>query len=46
VFVIIRLIDVPEEFAGTSGRGIGIFISLLSALLVIVAGLLRASEEL
>jgi hypothetical protein len=46
VFVIIRLIDVPDEFVGTSGRGIGIFISLLSALLVIVAGLLRASEEL
>jgi hypothetical protein len=46
VFVIIRLIDVPDEFTGMSGRGIGIFISLLTALLVIVAGLLRASEEL
>ena len=46
VFVIIRLIDVPEEFTGTSGRGIGIFISLVSALLLTVAGLLRASEEL
>ncbi len=46
VFVIIRLIDVPEEFTGTSGRGIGIFISLVAALLVTVAGLLRASEEL
>jgi hypothetical protein len=46
VFVIIRLIDVPDEFTGTSGRGIGIFISLITALLVIVAGLLRASEEL
>ena len=46
VFVLIRLIDVPEEFVGTSGRGIGIFISLLAALLVVVAGLLRATEEL
>jgi hypothetical protein len=46
VFVLIRLIDVPEEFTGTSGRGIGIFISLASALLVTVGGLLRASEEL
>jgi hypothetical protein len=46
VFVIIRLIDVPEKFTGTSGRGIGIFISLVAALLVIVAGLLRAGEEL
>ena len=46
VFVIIRLIDVPEEFTGTSGRGIGIFIALVSALLLTVAGLLRAAEEL
>jgi len=46
VFVIIRLIDVPEKFTGTSGRGIGIFIALVAALLVIVAGLLRAGEEL
>jgi hypothetical protein len=46
VFVIIRLISVPDEFFGTSGRGIGIFISLVASLLVIVAGLLRASEEL
>jgi len=29
-----------------AGRGIGIWISLLAALAVIVAGLLRASEEL
>jgi hypothetical protein len=46
VFVIIRLIDVPEDFVGTSGRGIGIFIALLTSLLMIAAGLLRASEEL
>jgi hypothetical protein len=46
VFVIIRLISVPDEFFGTRGRGIGIFIALIAALLVIVAGLLRASEEL
>ena len=46
VFVLIRLISVPDDFFGTRGRGIGIFISLIAALLVIVAGLLRASEEL
>jgi hypothetical protein len=46
VFVIIRLIDVPDDFVGMSGRGIGIFISLLAALLVTIAGLLRATEEL
>ena len=46
VFVIIRLISIPEELFPANGRGIGIFISLLAALLVTVAGLLRASEEL
>ena len=46
VFVLIRLIDVPDEFFGWRGRGIGIFISLVASLAVIVAGLLRAGEEL
>jgi hypothetical protein len=45
IFVLIRLISIPDDFVGAS-RGIGIWISLLSALGVIVAGLLRASEEL
>jgi hypothetical protein len=46
VLVLIRLISIPDTFAGTSGRAIGIWIALLSALAVIVAGLLRAGEEL
>ena len=46
IFVLIRLISVPDEFFGTRGRGIGIFIALIAALLVTIAGLLRASEEL
>jgi hypothetical protein len=46
IFVLIRLIDVPEEFFGWRGRGIGIFISLLASLAVIAAGLVRAGEEL
>src|ERR671935_1090396 len=46
IFALIRLISIPDTFAGTSGRGIGIWISLISALAVIVAGLLRAGEEL
>jgi hypothetical protein len=45
-FVLIRLISVPDEFFPYTGRGIGIWISLLAALAVIVAGLLEASEEL
>lgn len=46
IFVLIRLISIPDTFFGTAGRGIGIFISLAAALLLIVAGLLRAAEEL
>jgi len=46
IFVLIRLIAVPDEFFGWRGRGIGIFISLIASLLVIAAGLLRAGEEL
>jgi hypothetical protein len=46
ILVLIRLISIPDTFAGTSGRAIGLWIGLLSALAVIVAGLLRAGEEL
>jgi len=46
IFVLIRLISIPDTFLPASGRGIGIWISLLAALAVIVAGLIRASEEL
>ena len=45
ILVLIRLISIPEEFQPAS-RGIGIWISLAAAIFVIVAGLLRASEEL
>jgi hypothetical protein len=46
IFVLIRLISIPDTFFGWRGRGIGIFISLIASLLVIAAGLLRAGEEL
>jgi hypothetical protein len=46
VFVLIRLISIPERFLPADGRGIGIWISLIAALGVIVAGLLEAAEEL
>jgi hypothetical protein len=46
ILVLIRLISIPDTFAGTSGRGIGLWIGLFAALAVIVAGLLRAGEEL
>ena len=46
VFVLIRLISIPEQFLPASGRGVGIWISLVAAVGVIVAGLLEAAEEL
>ena len=45
VFVLIRLISIPDEFLPADGRGIGIWISLLAAIAVIVAGLLRSSRR-
>jgi hypothetical protein len=44
VVVLIRIISIPDDFA-PAGRSIGIWISLLAALLLIVAGLLRSAEE-
>jgi hypothetical protein len=46
VLVLIRVISIPDTFAGTSGRAIGIWIALIAALGVIGGGLLRAGEEL
>lgn len=46
IFVLIRLISIPDTFFDTAGRGIGLWISLVSAIVLIVAGLLRAAEEL
>jgi len=46
IFVLIRIISVPDTFFDTAGRGIGIFISLAAAVALIAAGLLRAAEEL
>ena len=46
VFVIIRVISIPDAVLPADGRGIGIWISLVAALAVIGGGLLRATEEL
>src|SRR5689334_15273210 len=46
VFVMIRIISIPDAVLPADGRGIGIWISLLAALAVIAGGLLRAAEEL
>jgi hypothetical protein len=46
VFVMIRVISIPDAVLPADGRGIGIWISLLASLAVIAGGLLRAMEEL
>ena len=45
VFVLVRLISIPDDFA-PAGRSIGLWISLLAALLLIAAGLLKSAEEI
>ena len=46
IFVIVRLIWVPEDLLPADGRDVGLFISLAAALAAIAAGLVRASEEM
>ena len=46
VFVVIRIISIPDAVLPADGRGIGIWISLVAGLCVILGGLLRAAEEL
>ena len=46
IFVLIRVLSIPDRFLPADGRGVGIWISLAAALAVIVAGLLQAAEEL
>ena len=46
IFVLVRLIWIPDTFLPASGRGIGIYIAFIASLAVIAAGLLRAGEEL
>jgi hypothetical protein len=46
VFVLIRIISIPDAVLPADGRGIGIWISLLASFGVILGGILRAAEEL
>ncbi len=45
ILVLVRIFSIPDDFFFAS-RGIGIWISLVAAIGVIIAGLLEASEEL
>ncbi len=46
VLGLVRFIDIPDQFLPADGRGVGIYVTLAAALAVIVAGILRALEEL
>jgi hypothetical protein len=46
IFVLIRIISIPESVLPADARGIGIWISLIASLGVIAGGVLRAAEEL
>jgi hypothetical protein len=46
VVVLFRTLSIPDRYLPPDGRGIGLWIALLSAVGVIVAGLFRAAEEL
>ena len=46
VFVLIRVISIPDAVLPANSRGIGLWISLIAAFGVIAGGLLRAAEEL
>jgi hypothetical protein len=46
IFVLIRLISIPDAMLPADGRGVGLYISLAASLAAIAAGLVRASEEL
>jgi hypothetical protein len=45
ILVLVRIISIPDSFFFAS-RGLGIWISLVCAMGIILAGLLEASEEL
>lgn len=46
ILLLIRTVSIPDEFAGTADRAIGLWVGLASAAVAIVAGLVRAGEEL
>ena len=46
IFVLIRLISVPDTYFVATARGIGLYVSLLGALGLLGAGLLRTAEDL
>jgi hypothetical protein len=46
VFVLIRVISIPDAVLPADSRGIGLWIALIASLGVVAGGLLRAAEDL
>ncbi len=46
IFVLLRLITIPQDLLPADGRGVGLWVSLVAALLAIGAGIVRAGEEM
>jgi hypothetical protein len=46
IFVLVRLISVPDTYFVSASRGIGLYIALLGALGLLGAGMLRTAEDL
>ena len=46
IFVLIRVISIPDAVLPADGRGIGIWIALIASLGVIAGGLLSAAEQI
>jgi hypothetical protein len=46
IFVLVRLISVPDTYFVSTSRGIGLYIALLGALGLLGAGMLRTAEDL
>jgi hypothetical protein len=44
--VLIRIISIPEELAETANRAVGLWVGLASAIAILLAGFVRAGEEL
>lgn len=45
IFVLIRMISIPDTYFAATSRGVGLWISLIAAVVLIVAGLLRTAED-
>jgi hypothetical protein len=46
ILLLVRVISIPDQLAGTGNRAVGLWVGLASAVIVTLAGFVRAGEEL